>query len=72
MTKQSVFFSIIVASYNAEDTIEGTIRSVLNQSFTDYEIIVKDGASKDQTLSKIPDSDKIRVFSSVDGGIYPA
>ncbi len=65
------FFSIIVAAYNAESTIEDTLRSVLAQSFQNYEIIVKDGGSQDQTLSRIPPSEKIRIFSSVDGGIYP-
>lgn len=66
-----VFFSIIIAAYNAEDTIEATVRSVLSQSFADYEIIVKDGGSQDQTLNRIPISDRIHVFSSADGGIYP-
>lgn len=64
------FFSIIVAAYNAEDTIEKTILSVLNQSFDDYEIVVKDGGSADSTLSKIPESEKVLIHSSRDGGIY--
>lgn len=66
----SPFFSIIVASFNAENKIRATIDSVLNQTFEDYEIIVKDGGSTDNTLSEIPINDKIRVFSSRDGGIY--
>lgn len=64
------FFSIIVAAYNAETVIEDTILSVLNQKFDDYEIVVKDGGSTDNTLFKIPTSEKIRVYSSRDGGIY--
>ena len=64
------FFSIIVAAYNAESLIESTLLSILNQNFADYEIVVKDGGSTDATLNKIPSSDKIRVFSSRDGGIY--
>ena len=64
------FFSIIVASYNAEATIRATILSVLKQKFEDYEIVVKDGGSTDGTLEKIPESEKIRVYSSRDGGIY--
>ncbi len=66
----SPFFSIIVASFNAGDKIRSTIDSVLNQTFEDYEIVVKDGGSTDNTLNEIPASDKIRVFSNHDGGIY--
>ncbi len=66
----SPFFSIIVASFNAENRIRATIDSVLDQTFDDYEIVVKDGASTDNTLSEIPSNDKIRVFSNNDGGIY--
>lgn len=64
------FFSIIVAAFNAQETIKRTVESVLFQDFADYEIIVKDGASKDDTLKQIPMSDKIHVYSNSDGGIY--
>ena len=66
----NVFFSIIVVSFNAENIIEKTISSVLKQSFDSYEIIVKDGGSSDNTLSKIPENEKIKVYSNKDGGIY--
>ena len=64
------FFSIIVASFNAQDTIRKTVDSVISQKFDDYEIIVKDGGSKDGTLAQIPESKKIKVYSNPDGGIY--
>ena len=64
------FFSIIVVSYNAESCIEGTIRSITSQTETDYEIIVKDAVSTDRTLQFIPSSDKIRIYSMRDSGIY--
>ena len=44
-------FSIITIVYNGESLIEGTMQSVLNQTFTDCEYIIVDGASKDNTLS---------------------
>lgn len=66
----SPFFSIIIAAFNAEDYIAETIRSVLMQSFVDYEIIVKDACSKDETLNRIPLSDKIKIISEKDLGIY--
>lgn len=65
-------FSIITVSLNAEDLIADTIQSVLNQTFTDFEIVVKDGLSKDDTLNRIPKDDRIRVISCADKGIYQA
>lgn len=65
-------FSIITVSLNAQDLIADTINSVLNQTFTDFEIIVKDGCSKDATLDRIPKDDRIRVVVKEDKGIYQA
>ena len=42
-------FSIITVTYNAEDSIEGTIESVISQSFKSFEYIIIDGASTDNT-----------------------
>ena len=64
------FFSIIVVSYNAEMYIKQTIESVLEQNFSDYEIIVKDALSNDDTLKMIPDDPRIKIFSCKDSGIY--
>ena len=43
-------FSIITVSYNSEKTIEETIQSVISQSHKDYEYILVDGGSTDNTL----------------------
>ncbi len=68
--KTTPFFSVIVVAYNAEAHIEKTISSVLSQDFGDYEIVVKDAMSSDNTLQKIPADERIRVYSTKDGGIY--
>ena len=65
-----MFFSIITVSLNAEKLIGDTLKSALSQTFTDFEIIVKDGGSKDNTLACIPKDSKIRVISIPDKGIY--
>lgn len=44
-------FTVITICLNAECDIEKTILSVLNQSSTDFEYIVKDGQSTDQTVA---------------------
>ena len=45
--------SIITVSYNAVKTIEKTILSVLEQSYTNIEYIIIDGQSTDGTLDII-------------------
>lgn len=45
--------SVIIPSYNSEATIGRAIRSVFAQTFTDYELILIDDASRDGTLTLI-------------------
>lgn len=66
------FFSVITVSFNAEKWIGRTLRSVLEQICGDFEIIVQDGDSSDDTLNQIPRDAHIRVFSEPDAGIYDA
>jgi glycosyltransferase involved in cell wall biosynthesis len=47
------YFSIIIACHNAENYIKDTLNSVLNQTFRDFEIIIIDDASTDNSLSII-------------------
>ena len=44
------FFSVIIPLYNKENYIEETIKSVLNQSFNDFEVIIVDDGSTDDSL----------------------
>jgi len=53
--------SIIMPAYNAEKTIEASIGSVLSQTFADWELIIIDDVSQDQTIEivqKLADSDQ--------------
>lgn len=50
MGNSSELVSIIMAAYNAEKTIENAIKSVLNQTYTNFELLVVDDASKDKTV----------------------
>ncbi|GAW90347.1 glycosyl transferase, group 2 family protein [Flavobacterium psychrophilum] len=43
------FFSIIIPLYNKENYIEYTLKSVLNQSFIDFEIIIVNDGSTDNS-----------------------
>ena len=44
------FFSVITPLYNKEDYIEATIKSVLNQTFDDFEMVIVDDGSTDNSL----------------------
>ena len=57
-------FSILMPVYNGEKIIMPTIRSILSQSFTNYDLIVVDDCSKDNTeeiIKKIRDK-RIKYF----------
>lgn len=69
--------SIVTAAYNSGKTIADTFKSVLRQSYLDYEYIVVDGCSKDNTIDVIMEYEprfkgKMRWVSEPDKGIYDA
>ena len=71
------YFTIITVSYNSENTIERTIKSVLNQSYKNFEYIIVDGASTDKTNDIIESykehfKGKLIHISEPDNGIYDA
>lgn len=67
--------SIITVTYNGSATIGRTLESIDSQTFKDFEHIIIDGASDDDTLdkvAKIPGNDRRKVVSEPDNGIYDA
>jgi glycosyltransferase involved in cell wall biosynthesis len=66
--------TIITVSYNAVDTIESTINSVLSQDYNNIEYIIIDGNSSDGTKEIIQKyNDRItKWISEKDNGIYDA
>lgn len=66
--------SIVTVTYNVARSLERTINSVINQRFSDYEYVIIDGRSSDNTSTLIEQyRDKIDVFiSEKDEGVYDA
>lgn len=69
--------SIITATYNSASTLRDTLDSILIQTNKDYEVIVVDGKSKDNTLDIVKEYEKkfdgrMRWISEPDRGIYDA
>jgi len=66
--------SVITACYNAQNTIEETIRSVLLQTHKDIEYIIIDGNSTDKTLEIVSKYENIvsKLISEKDSGVYNA
>lgn len=70
-----LFYSIIVVCLNAGERLHDTIESILQQKYTNYEIIVKDGGSSDGSVEELQaafQDDRIHIHIRKDNGIYDA
>lgn len=73
-----VKFSILVVSLNSGKKLLETIKSISAQEFSDYEVVVKDGGSKDDSLTSLeayletcPEyATRVRIIRQKDTGIY--
>ena len=76
---REIMFSILVVSLNAGEKLVETIRSIFEQEYTNYEVVVKDGGSKDDSLEKLAAylkhcdavcQSRIRIIREPDKSIY--
>lgn len=66
------FFSIVVCTLNSEKFLVECLDSIRNQTFTNYEIIVVDGGSTDNTLDIVLKYNVDKVINNVSGGVSRA
>lgn len=69
------FVSIVVPFYNVEGCVDYCMKSLLAQTYEDFEIVCVDDGSTDATydlLSKYCDSGKVRIFRKRNGGLSDA
>lgn len=72
-----IMISIITATYNSAKTINDTIKSVLCQTNKDFEYIIVDGGSTDETIDIVKSYEseffgRLKWVSEKDKGIYDA
>ena len=74
--ENNVAVSIIIATFNSEKTLRNALDSVLHQSYQDWECLVVDGASKDDTIEIVKEyvkkDSRFRYISEPDKGVYDA
>lgn len=66
------FFSIIIVCFQAGEELKKTVSSVLMQTESEFEILVKDGGSTDGSPDQLPKDPRICLFCEKDSGIYDA
>lgn len=73
-------FSIIVVALNPGERLIQTLKSIEAQTCTDYEVVIKDGGSKDSSIEEMKRfleahgefSERVRFFLEPDKSIYDA
>lgn len=68
MSSNQPLVSVIIPTYNRASTVSNAIDSVLNQTYTNFEIIVVDDGSKDNTADVLKQYDTIISVSKENGG----
>lgn len=70
---ENIKFSIITICYNAKEELNRTLNSIITQTYKNYECIVIDGASEDDSIELIKQHPAItKYISEPDNGVYDA
>ena len=76
MSEKRILFSIVVVTLNAGDKLEKTVKSILGQDYGLFEILVKDGMSKDGSVDALEreygQDERVKICRQRDLSIYDA
>ena len=64
-------FSIIVPVYNVEEYIDDCLKSIKSQTFKDYEVIVVNDGTKDNSMDIVKNYD-VEIINQENGGLSSA
>ena len=70
--RNQLLVTVIMATMNAEKYLSKALESVLKQSFTEYEVLIIDGGSTDNTISIAQSFSKVKVISQEGKGLFDA
>lgn len=70
--KEKPVVSVVLPTFNRMYCVRRAIDSVLNQSFQDFELLVVDDGSTDNTVSVVPDDPRINYIKKENGGVSSA
>ncbi len=74
-----IHFYIVVVSFNPGEKLKKTLESIYRQDYRDYEVVIEDSESDDQSLSSLREGgffdsdiakDRTHIFVEKDRGIY--
>lgn len=76
--EKTPMFSILMVNLNAGEKLLETLQSVEKQSYTDYEVVIKDGGSKDDSIARAKEylknrenfAARVRIVEERDKSIY--
>lgn len=74
VSKEKELISIIVATYNSAATVADTLDSIRSQTYQNWEVILQDGGSTDETIAiaeSLVDA-RIQIHQEKDTGLYDA
>lgn len=76
MSTEDILFSIITPCYNLENIVSDTINSVIQQTYNNFELILINDGSSDNTLKELhffsSKDTRIKVYSKENGGVSAA
>lgn len=74
MNKTKPYFSVVIPLYNKQSHVKETIQTVLAQTFQDFEIVVVNDGSKDDSVKIVEaiQDDRIRLIHQENQGVSVA